>query len=130
MGETPKTSFEIDEHNVCCIRLREELSQGHVAAVVRRAQAYIAEINPRGLLLDVREAPDLSIVRLTELVDALAGLGLRVAVLFGHTRQQQIARLLRNTLIHKDLAGYFTDGQEARSFVITGDPPREDSGGF
>lgn len=74
---------------------------------------------PAGIIVDVRDQPDLSAVRLASLLDVLAELHLPIAVLFAEPKQQQIASLLHNTLLRKELCAYFTDPAAARQHITT-----------
>lgn len=112
---------EIDERGVCRLQIMGRLAPEAVAAIARCVRVQILQDqSPEGIILDMRDLPLLSAVRLASLLDVLSNLGLRLAVLVSDERQRQIIVLLHNTLEHKELIDYFTDLPTARAFVLSG----------
>jgi len=112
-------SFEAGDNGICIIQPTGRISSGLVSAVARFLVMHISEYGlPAGVLLDVSANAHLSIVRLSSLVDALSGLGVSLAILFGQHEQQMLADLLHNTLAQKDYVAYFIDPAEARTYLL------------
>ena len=113
-------SFEMADNGICTIHPAGKISADLVSAVARQVVLHISEHGlPGGLLLDVRGSEQLSIVRLSSLVDTLSGMGVPLAVLFSERSQQMLADLLHNTLAQKDYIAYFTDPAEAHTYLLT-----------
>jgi hypothetical protein len=90
-----------------------ELSQ----IIFRRIKDHVGKHGaPAGILLDIRYSADLSVVRLSHLIDLLTEFKRPVAVLFGSEGQQQLAVLLHNTLSRREQVAYFIQEDEARAF--------------
>jgi hypothetical protein len=111
--------FEAADNGICTIRLDGRISAEFVSAVAQSVMMYIGEHDlPAGLLLDARHNENLSVVRLSSLVDTLSGMGIPLAVVFGGYAQQSLAALLHNTLAQKDYVAYFTDPEAARAYLL------------
>jgi hypothetical protein len=114
-------AFDADDNGICTIWPVGIISSDVASSIARRVVTYISEHGlPTGLLLDVRSNQQLSIVRLSSLVDTLSGMGVPLAVLFGGQEQLLLADLLHNTLTQKDYVAYFTDRDEAYAYLRAG----------
>lgn len=71
-----------------------------------------------GLLLDLRPAAQVSIVRVSGLVEALSDIVRPVAVVFVWNYQHQLASLMHPTLPHRDEIAYFVNPAEAWSYLL------------
>jgi hypothetical protein len=117
-------SFEAAENGICTIQPIGKISVDLASTVARRLVAHIGQHGlPTGLLLDVSRTAQLSIVRLSSLIDTLSGMGVPLAVLFGEREQQMLADLLYNTLVQKDYVAYFTDPADAQAYLLRSTPP-------
>jgi hypothetical protein len=113
-------SFEPADNGICTIRLMEKITADLASAVAERVVTHISAHGlPTGILLDVRPIVELSIVRLSSLVDTLSGMGAPLAVVFSGRDQQMLADLLHNTLAQKDFVAYFTDPEAALAFLLS-----------
>ena len=103
-------TFTIDETGICTIEAYDKISVPVMSSIAESVMTYIVQHGlPVGLLIDVRHNNLLSIVRLSNLLDSLTGLGVPVAVVFRTLDQKNVASLLHNTLAQKDRVAYFTD---------------------
>lgn len=112
-------SFEVADNGVCTIQPAGKISADLAATVARRVMIHISQHGlPVGLLLDVSHVAQLSVVRLSSLIDMLSETGVPLAVLFGEREERLLADLLYNTLVQKDHVAYFTDPAEAQAYLL------------
>jgi hypothetical protein len=112
-------AFQIAPDGIAEILPLGPLSPQVSDALARRVLAKIAaQEPPTGLLIDVRATRLLSLVRLSNLLDALSATGIRVAVVFWDEEQRKLAGLLHNTLAQKERVAYFTTLAEARAYLL------------
>ena len=125
-GQMSAFATDILPDGVCVIYLNSQLLPAHASEIVRIVHAYAQQGQVCGLLLDVRDAALLSIVRLTSLLDMLSAQQLPLAVLFGTLTQYQLAGLLHNTLVNKARVAYFMKYEDAHAFLVRAErPPRD-----
>ncbi len=124
-SDSQMTSFSTNilPDGVCIIYLNSQLLPAHASAIVRTIQTHISQGQVCGLMLDVRDAALLSIVRLASLLDMLSAQHLPLAVLFGSPTQYQLAGLLHNTLVNKARVAYFLDYEDAHAFLMRAQHP-------
>ena len=116
--------FNISEENVYEIRSYGEFNLELVRIITQFITDYArAHVPPRGIVLDMREHTDLSMVRLSSLIDALNALEVPQAIVFHNAQYQQLAALLHRTLVNQDRVAYFTDWDEAYRFAAGHDRP-------
>lgn len=114
-------NFHTDETGVCTIEALGKMSASVAAAITQNAMTHVVQHGlPVGLLIDVRHNDLLSIVRLSNLLDTLTGLGVPVAVVFRNGDQKNLASLLHNTLTQKDRVAYFTELDRATAYLRYG----------
>lgn len=100
------------------IRPCETLAPAMAQAIRGDVQTYIRHTGPlHGLLLDVREFEDLSIVQLSALVDAIGEIGLPLAVVVGDETQHRLANLLLRTLPNQQHIAYMITLEGAYSYL-------------
>jgi hypothetical protein len=117
--QTNGFSFDVADDRICTIQPADNITAEMTTAVARRVTTYIADHGlPAGLLLDVSQTVQLSIVRLSSLVDTLSGMGVPLAVLFSGTEQRTLADLLHNTLSQKEYVAYFVTLAEAHAYLL------------
>jgi hypothetical protein len=118
-GQTNGFSFDVSDNGVCTIKPTDNITPEMASAITRRVATYIADHGlPTGLLLDVSQVAQLSIVRLSSLVDTLSGMGVPLAVLFSGPEPRTLADLLHNTLSQKEYVAYFVTLAEAHAYLL------------
>ena len=118
-GQTTGFSFEAADNGICTIKPADNITAEMASAIARRVMTHIADHGlPVGLLLDVSQTAQLSIVRLSSLVDTLSGMGVPLAVLFSGHEQRVLADLLHNTLAQKDYVAYFVTQADAYAYLF------------
>ncbi len=112
-------SFEAADDGICTIRPADKIAADVTSSIARRVMSHINDHGlPKGLLLDVSHTAQLSIVRLSSLVDTLSGMGVPLAVLFSGHEQRMLADLLHNTLAQKDYVAYFVNLTDAYAYLL------------
>ncbi|HMM28847.1 MAG: hypothetical protein AAGU78_14850 [Chloroflexota bacterium] len=71
-----------------------------------------------GLMLDLRCSTSVSIVRASNLVEALSRIVTPMAVVFIWNQQHQIASLIHHTLARRDAIAYFTNPTDAWNYLL------------
>lgn len=71
-----------------------------------------------GLMLDLRYSTSVSIVRASNLVEALSQIVTPMAVVFIWNRQHKIASLIHHTLARRDAIAYFTNPTDAWNYLL------------
>jgi hypothetical protein len=111
--------FDAADNGICTIKPTDNITAEVASAIARRVMIQINDHGlPVGLLLDVTQMAQLSIVRLSSLVDTLSGMGVPLAVLFSGHEQRILADLLHNTLAQKDYVAYFTTLSDAYAYLF------------
>lgn len=112
-------SFEAADDGICTIRPADKIAADVTSSIARRVMSHINDHGlPKGLLLDVSHTAQLSIVRLSSLVDTLSGMGVPLAVLFRGHEQRILADLLHNTLVQKEHVAYFVTLADAYAYLL------------
>jgi len=126
----PTFDFHAGDDGVFDIQPRGQFVPELSQAIVQQVKNTIDEgASLVGILLDMRHSDNLSIVRLSHLIDLLTEYPIPVAVLFGTDAQRQLAVLLHNTLNNHQQVAYFTDRSRAQTCLRAGQlPPSTNKG--
>lgn len=116
-------TFRMQDNGICIIQPESKISLELTAEIAQDVMLHITDAGlPKGLLIDVRYNTLLSIVRLSNLLDTLSGLGVSIAVVFWNDEQQRLAGLLHNTLAQKNIVAYFTSLDDAERYLLSDAP--------
>ncbi|NLF74056.1 MAG: hypothetical protein GX573_00040 [Chloroflexi bacterium] len=120
----PTFKTRVSDDGILEIRSQGSFVPELAQAIIRQVEDYIDICGvPAGILLDMRHSANLSIVRLSHLIDRLTDYeATLVAVLFDTDTQLQLAVLLHNTLNNHEQVAYFIEEDAARIFLAADFP--------
>lgn len=120
----PAFEFFVNQDGVFHIQSQGQFGPELSSDIIRQIRDSIDEAGtPVGILLDMRQSDNLSIVRLSHLIDLLTECRIPVAVLLGTDTHLQLAVLLHNTLNNHAQVAYFTERVQARAYLLKGKVP-------
>lgn len=115
----PRVLFNVSNERICTITFNREFLPELVSGVAQRTATEVEQHGPlRGILLDLQRADQISIIRLSGLLDQLSRFDAPIAVVLYPTRQQQrLISLFHQTLAGRDQIVYFTELAEAQAYL-------------
>jgi hypothetical protein len=117
----PTFDFHAGDDGIFDIQPRGQFVPELSQAIVQQVKNTVDDgLSPAGILLDMSRSDNLSLVRLSHLIDLLTEYPIPVAVLFGTDAQLQLAVLLHNTLNNHKQVAYFTERSPAQTYLRTG----------
>jgi len=120
----PYVSFNVSVEQVCTITFTGEFLPELVFSIAQHTAVEDKRHGPlRGILLDLRRAERISIIRLSGLLDQLSRFDVPIAVVLHATHQQQrLIDLFHQTLAGRDRIAYFADLPEALAHLEANAP--------
>ncbi|MBN1681493.1 MAG: hypothetical protein JW966_14525 [Anaerolineae bacterium] len=105
---------------MCEIQIRGKLLPELTTSISKHLSTYLVQYGvPGGLLIDVRYCANLSVVRLSALLDTISQPKMPLAVLLATEHDQYVASLLHHTLQHWRQIGFFVKPTTAFHFLTT-----------